>query len=444
MMRITEALLCVRRYVRLLIFSYYIVDTYRDKLVTSDLQFAFKPEHSTSMCTTVLKEVCSYYNSRGSDVYLCLLDASKAFDRVHYGKLFNLLRARKLPAIVIRLLLDMYTRQRMRSSWNGTTSDHFRLSNGVKQGGILSPILFCVYVDELLNRINSSGLGCHIGHISYAGLGYADDVGTLAPSVKALQSLLYICDDFATEYNVLFNAGKTKCMRIGGVSKPPTRVVKLNGAVIKWNTRAKHLGNILTCDLSDSDDVIYKKGVFISQVNKLLCKMSIVSSNVKAFLFQIYCCSWYGCQTWDLVSGSAAQMNVEWRKAIRRVLRVPFTTRSYLLPLLTRGKSFENQHRSRIEKFVATFLKSDNFHVKYIGERARRHTAGALGRNYSRCLIPQDFQSVAADRLARAQAVRELIDARDGICDNTVYAHDDIVMCIEDLCSEGITRPPRV
>ena len=135
-----------------------IIDKYGDKIITSDLQFAFKGEHSTTMCTAVLKEIASYYNSRKSDVYLCMLDASKAFDRVHYDNLFALLRSRKLPAIVIRLLLDMCTSQRMCTSWHGVKSNYFTSENGVKQGGVLSPILICVYIDGLLCRINDSGV----------------------------------------------------------------------------------------------------------------------------------------------------------------------------------------------------------------------------------------------------------------------------------------------
>ena len=191
-----------------------IIDKYGNVLFTNDLQFAFKPKHSTNMCTSVVKEVCSYYQSRGSDVYICTLDASKAFDRVHFGKLFDLLRARKLPAMVTRLLLDMYTRQSMCTVWNSKTSNLFGTKNGVKQGGILSPILFCVYIDELLKRINDSGIGCHIGHLSYAGVGYADDVDILAPSIQSLQELLHICEDFGVEYNVLFNPKKTSCIQI--------------------------------------------------------------------------------------------------------------------------------------------------------------------------------------------------------------------------------------
>ena len=115
-----------------------------------------------------------------------------------------------------RLLLDMYTRQRMCTTWNGVKSEFFSTDNGVKQGGILSSILFCVYIDELLNRLLSSGIGCHMGHLSFACFGYADDVNLLAPSIGALQDLITICENFAKEYHVIFNEKKSFCMRIGG------------------------------------------------------------------------------------------------------------------------------------------------------------------------------------------------------------------------------------
>ena len=81
----------------------------------------------------------------------------------------------------------------MCTTWNGVKSEFFATENGVKQGGILSPILFCVYIGELLNRLLSSGIGCHMGHLSYACFGYADDVNLLVPSVGALQDLITIC-----------------------------------------------------------------------------------------------------------------------------------------------------------------------------------------------------------------------------------------------------------
>ena len=54
------------------------------------------------MCTLTYKEIINQYINNDSDVYSCLLDPSKAFDRVHYGKLFRILLKKKLPILIIR------------------------------------------------------------------------------------------------------------------------------------------------------------------------------------------------------------------------------------------------------------------------------------------------------------------------------------------------------
>ena len=92
-----------------------------------------------------------------------MLNATKAFDRVNYCKLFRALMDRELPpAYVLRLLLNLYTNSFARVSWNGVCSRSFVIENGVRQGGIVSPILFCIYIDGLLHRLSESGVGCFI------------------------------------------------------------------------------------------------------------------------------------------------------------------------------------------------------------------------------------------------------------------------------------------
>ena len=88
------------------------------KLGTSDLQFSFKDGASTSLCTAMVQETASYYVNGGSNVYGLLLDASKAFDRVNYCKLFRTLMNRGVCPLYSRLLLNMYTNQKLRARWN--------------------------------------------------------------------------------------------------------------------------------------------------------------------------------------------------------------------------------------------------------------------------------------------------------------------------------------
>ena len=68
------------------------------------------------------------------------------------------------------------------------------MHNGVKQGGVLSATLSCIYMDELLSRLERSGIGCYIGNNSYGNAPYADDLKLLCPIINGLQKMLDICD----------------------------------------------------------------------------------------------------------------------------------------------------------------------------------------------------------------------------------------------------------
>ena len=96
-----------------------MLNKFYDCLSTSERQFGFKRCHSTDMCTMVLKESLAYYTVDGGSAFCALLDATKAFERVNYCKLFRLLLDHNIPAAYLRLLLNFYTNSVARVSWNG-------------------------------------------------------------------------------------------------------------------------------------------------------------------------------------------------------------------------------------------------------------------------------------------------------------------------------------
>ena len=110
------------------------------------------------ICSFVVEEVIDFYNRNDSPLYLVTLDASRAFDRVEYNKLFQLLIDRNICSLYALLLINMYTRLKLRVRWNGKCSEVFSVCNGVKQGSILSPILFCIYIDVLLERLKQASV----------------------------------------------------------------------------------------------------------------------------------------------------------------------------------------------------------------------------------------------------------------------------------------------
>ena len=79
---------------------------------------------------------------------------------------------------------------------------------------MISPVLFCVYVDGLLKLLSVAKIDCYIGHVFVGALAYADDIVLLAPTARAKRKLLSLCDEFASGFNVLCNAKKSKRLYI--------------------------------------------------------------------------------------------------------------------------------------------------------------------------------------------------------------------------------------
>ena len=88
----------------------------------------------------------------------------------------------------------------------------FRCSNGIRQGGQLSPLLYNVYTDDLNHHLQATGVGCYVGGSWVNSLSYADDMVLLAPTVTALQPLLEVCRAYAAPHDIEYYTTKTVCM----------------------------------------------------------------------------------------------------------------------------------------------------------------------------------------------------------------------------------------
>ncbi len=96
-------------------------------LITCESQFGFKQGLSAGLATSVFLQTTDYYVRKGGRVYALALDASKAFDRVQYDKLFNLLVDYKMNPLYIRLLMSMYINQKLRVTFDGNSSEWFKV-----------------------------------------------------------------------------------------------------------------------------------------------------------------------------------------------------------------------------------------------------------------------------------------------------------------------------
>ena len=184
-------------------------------------------------------------------MYATFLDASKAFEIL--DKLFELLIEKGVCVVVARLLAFMYSNHECRVKRCYEVSHNFRVCNGVKQGGVLSPLLSNIYIDVLLERLAKSGLGCLVGKMFTGCLAYADDV-LLSPTVDALKNMLKICETYSVDFNIKFNTSKSKLL----VFSENSTDVKVNfqGNTIPQVKSETHVGHLM----SNSPHIFRKEG----------------------------------------------------------------------------------------------------------------------------------------------------------------------------------------
>jgi len=222
-----------------------------------------------------------------------------AFDRINHWCLFKKLIERNI--IVIRLLIFWYCNQSFCVRWGNTISNYFTVSNGVRQGGILSPFLFNIYMDDLSKILNDSHSGCSMNGTTINHLMYADDTCIIAPSPSALQDLLDICENFALNNFIVFNEKKTKCMCFKPKSLKCLYVpnMYLNNIPLNIVSTNKYLGIFIQDKREDDDDIMRHVKSLYTRGNILINRFRACSFDVKIQLFRSFLCNAYGCQLWS-------------------------------------------------------------------------------------------------------------------------------------------------
>ncbi len=290
----------------------------------SESQYGFRKGRGTGMANALLNDVISYCKFKDSPLFLASLDAEKCFDSVCHVSLFVKL-IDVLPQYQWLYLYNWYRNLKGVVKWNGSFSNVFDVTRGTRQGSVLSPYLFNIFLNDLLIQLKESKFGVNIGNRIYNSFSYADDISLFSVSVPGLQHLIDACFRYSVRWRFKFNTSKTKCMVVGKSNFLDTPKWLMNNSELANVSKLEILGNIFNDDGTCTDHVDHRANkcrqsfYSLSPVGILYPGASV---NVQSYLYKHICqpSLTYGLECINISDKDLQNLNTVQGKLIKQSL----------------------------------------------------------------------------------------------------------------------------
>lgn len=280
---------------------------------------------STEEQTLTLVETLQRRKTQGMETYLAFIDLRKAYDRVWRDALWVKLAKAGIKGRMLRTLRQLYSTVEVAVRCNGQVSELFNVAIGLKQGCVLSPVLFLVFINDILEECKSMGLGVKVmGSTSRSspwdrgfmtGLLWADDLVLVADTAADLRKMLNCMTTWLDKWKMEANAGKCAVMVCGkdgeesqavenleGMVKQPGQNFQIQGEEVPITTGYKYLGTIVSSDLGwDAERAARLKATnaVVQSLRGLLTQSSLRTS-IRCHLLRatVYPVALYGAGLW--------------------------------------------------------------------------------------------------------------------------------------------------
>lgn len=206
-------------------------------------QQGFRKNRSTIDAIFIVKQVSEKSIEFNKPAYMCFVDMTKAFDRVRLKDVLEIMRTKGLNHRLINLTYDINTQCKTKIRAGHMTTKDIEINTGIRQGDSLSPFIFNLIMDKIIENLPKTA-GFKMGGTFFHAVCYADDAVLIADSEENLQRLLHSFNTQAKELNMVINTEKTKCLV---TSKEPIRCkLEIDSKIIEQVNHFKYLGAEIT------------------------------------------------------------------------------------------------------------------------------------------------------------------------------------------------------
>ena len=283
-----------------------------------------------------------------------------AFDLTLHSLLFKKMLSAGFPTIFVHLFIFIYVNQLANVRWNGELSSSFPMTNGCRQGAVLSAIAYCFYCEDLFKLLKQRRTGCWILGNYHGIFGYSDDNWLLAPSLSALQDMLATCEEYAASHNLKFstdpNPSKCKIKLMAFLHKPrDLPELMLCGNPLPWVNKIKHLENTIANVIDGCQmDAKVKAAKYIDKCNSLGQEFHFAHPETKIKLNSIYNSHYTGSQLWKFGSREQEKFEGTYNRSVKIFFDLPWATHRYFIEPLT---GVPHMRRLLVKRYVSLIEK---------------------------------------------------------------------------------------